>query len=59
MIEIFIDPPDGRRYGFPKCVTEEEWVSILDLKEWCIANGYPESEANKFGDYIPVWTYEL
>lgn len=58
MIKILIDPPDGWQYGFPKCVTEEEWERIIDLKEWCIANGYPESEANKFGDYISVWTHE-
>lgn len=59
MIKIVIDPPEGWRYGSPKYVTEEEWAHIKDLKKWCIANGYPESEANKYGDYLPVWEYEL
>jgi len=51
---ILIDPPSGWRYGFPKRITKEEYHSIKDLKEWCISNGYPKSEADSYGDYFNI-----
>lgn len=49
-----IDPPSGWKYGFPKSVTETEYKSITNFKQWCIDNGYPEKEANDLGEYFHV-----
>ena len=31
-----IDPPEGWKYGFPKSVTNEEYKSIKDFKQYDI-----------------------
>lgn len=51
---IFIDPPSGWKYGFPKGVTKEVYIGILNLKEWCIANGYPKKVADSYGDHFHI-----
>jgi len=51
---ISIDPPEGWKYGFPKSVTQEEYKQISSLKEWCIGNGYPKEEADKYGNYFNI-----
>lgn len=51
---ISIDPPEGWKYGFPKQVTQEEYKQISSLKEWCIGNGYPKEEADKYGNYFNI-----
>ena len=42
---LLIDPPSGWKYGFPKAITQEQYKSITDLRQWCLDNGYPSSEA--------------
>lgn len=44
---IFIDPPSGWKYGFPKQApaTLRE-MNGDDLNEWLLRNGYPEEEIN-------------
>jgi hypothetical protein len=51
---ITIDPPSGWKYGFPKAVTQEQYKSITNLKQWCIDNGYPKSEADIYGEYFYI-----
>jgi len=51
---ISIDPPEGWKYGFPKKVTQEQYKQIPSLKEWCIGNGYPKEEADKYGNYFNI-----
>ncbi len=51
---VFIDPPSGWKYGFPKSVTQEEYSKIKDFKAWCIANGYPKLEADSYGEHFHV-----
>jgi hypothetical protein len=51
---ILIDPPSGWKYGFPKAVTQEEYKSITNLKQWCIDNGYPKDEADSYGKYFHI-----
>lgn len=41
---ILIDPPSGWQYGFPKPFTKKPDES---LKDWLIANGYPEKLAQQ------------
>ena len=51
---ILIDPPSGWRYGFPKAITQEQYKDITNLKQWCIDNGYPLSEAISYGEYFNI-----
>ncbi len=53
-ISLTIDPPSGWKYGFPKAVTQEQYKSITDLKQWCIDNGYPKSEADSYGKHFHI-----
>ena len=51
---ILIDPPSGWMYGFPKAITQEQYKDITNLKQWCIDNGYPLSEAISYGEYFNI-----
>lgn len=39
---LYIDPPDGWRYGFPKPFHIEPYDSLLN---WLINNSYPKDNA--------------
>jgi hypothetical protein len=42
---VFIDPPSGWRYGFPKPAPENiRNMTQEQLHEWFAANGYPQKE---------------
>ena len=45
-LEVYIDPPEGWKYGFPKLVP----VTVTDLKKWLLNEGYPVSLLDKYGD---------
>lgn len=51
---LTIDPPSGWKYGFPKAVTQEQYESITNLKQWCIDQGYPKEEADSYGKYFHI-----
>lgn len=44
---VLIDPASGWMYGFPKLYTKTKEQS---LKDWLIANGYPEKLAQEVED---------
>ena len=51
--KVWVDPPSGWRYGFPKVWDK---VEHPDFKTWLFSEGYPEQEYEKFnGDYIRYW----
>lgn len=50
--KLYIDPPSGWRYGFPKEFTEED---CHNLELWLIANGYPEKDAAFGAKYARWW----
>lgn len=52
---VFLDPPSGWRYGFPKSIPSEEY-GLVDIREWLIDNGYPEGETDFAMKHIRVWT---
>jgi hypothetical protein len=61
---LFIDPPSGWKYGFPKeapkNLREMEWH---DLNNWLVENGYPIEEVeywskSKFGS-VPCRFFEM
>ena len=46
---LFIDPPSGWRYGFPKQAPANlRTMSPESLNEWLFQNGYPNEE-------IDIW----
>ena len=50
---IWIDPPGGWRYGFPKLKTDDSHVM-----EWLVKNGYPQQEIDELGDYFFTRSWE-
>lgn len=45
-----IDPPSGWMYGFPKILPDS--VGVTKIKEWLVANGYPQSEIDSYGKHF-------
>lgn len=56
MSKVWVDPPSGWKYGFPKL-----WDGKGNCNEWLVNNGYPKSEIDAMGDYFFVrqWNEEL
>lgn len=54
MREMWIDPPSGWRYGFPKKIP---LIQLKNATEWLIKNGYPSDEVIQYGDkfYYRLW----
>lgn len=46
---LFIDPPEGWRYGFPKIIPPEHQSRTL---EWLVEQGYPKTLLDSMGDYF-------
>jgi hypothetical protein len=55
MPKIWIDPPAGWRYGFPK-----QWNQIGNMNEWLLSEGYPQREIDSCGKHFFVrqWNVE-
>ena len=53
----YIDPPGGWKYGFPRIIPDD----ITNIREWIVANGYPQSEIDEYGDcfFSRYWTAEV
>jgi hypothetical protein len=56
---VWIDPPSGWKFGFPKLYDREKYP---DTNQWLVDNGYPQSMIDKFPDGLicgySVPTYE-
>lgn len=50
-LQIYIDPPSGWKYGFPKILP----VGIADLKQWFIDEGYPADQVDLAIKYSRMW----
>lgn len=48
---LYIDPPSGWRYGFPRVIPEDRRDEI---EKWLVENGYPQSEIDSLGKYFYV-----
>ena len=46
---LFIDPPSGWMYGFPKMIPKEHQHRTL---EWLVENGYPKALIDRMGDHF-------
>lgn len=53
--KLWIDPPSGWRYGFPKT-----WDQTGDMQEWLLSEGYPQQEIDACGKsfYVRQWSDE-
>jgi len=62
MSKVFIDPPEGWKFGFPKTVDEEIYNSWneLEFHRWLVDNGYPRRLIESLGDqfHIRCWREE-
>jgi hypothetical protein len=52
---LYIDPPSGWRYGFPRVIPEDR---RNELNKWLVENGYPQSEIDSLGKYFYVRIWE-
>jgi hypothetical protein len=47
---MWIDPPSGWRYGFPKI-----WTRQVPIQQWLIDNGYPEQDVEWASEHMRWW----
>jgi len=52
---LYVDLPEGWRYGFPKAVPKDR---EHDLRAWVIEQGYPEKMFDKHG-LLRCWREEV
>ena len=53
--KLWIDPPAGWKYGFPKVYDREVDGNCT---EWMLKNGYPQKEIDSCGDHFYVRQWE-
>ena len=54
MTTLFVDPPSGWKYGFPKAVPEGiSNVGGFSFNKWLVENGYPQKLINDFDGEVP------
>jgi hypothetical protein len=53
-MRVFIDPPSGWQYGFPKVYDS---LKDGDVHQWLIREGYPQKEIDSLGKsfYFRSW----
>jgi len=56
MPKMYIDPPSGWKYGFPKVYDRD---TDGDCTKWLLANGYPQKEIDSCGDQFHVRMWEV
>jgi len=51
---MYIDPPSGWKYGFPKVLPNP---MPEDLYDWLVSKGYPQKEIDSCGKhfYYRIW----
>lgn len=52
---VWVDPPDGHLYGFPKIYEPQKDGYV---NHWLIRNGYPKEKIPIKGMYIRWWQVE-
>lgn len=53
-MKVWIDPPSGWKYGFPKIYDPDCGLNVM---EWLVKEGYPQKEIDYIGRlfYIRKW----
>lgn len=54
MNKVYVDPPHGKQYNFPKIWDKDEFPN---MEKWLVDNGYPQSMIDKLGErfYCRFW----
>jgi hypothetical protein len=52
-MKMWVDPPSGWRYGFPKI-----WTRQVPIQQWLIDNGYPEQDVEWASEHMRWWPVE-
>jgi len=52
-MKMWVDPPSGWRYGFPKI-----WTRQAPIQQWLIDNGYPEQDVEWASQRMRWWPVE-
>lgn len=55
MTAYMVDPPAGWRHGFPKRCPEDVWGDQTKLRDWLVAEGYPEQGVDFAMKHLRVW----
>ena len=50
---MWVDPPSGWRYGFPKIYKKDR-----PIQQWLIDNGYPEHDVEWASEHMRWWPVE-
>jgi hypothetical protein len=50
MEKMWVDPPSGWQYGFPKLYDKQ-----VPLAQWLIDNGYPAEDTEFALQYLRIW----
>ena len=57
MATIWIDPPNGWRYGFAKAIPAQIIAKGDEaIKTWLLLNGYTQHELDNGGDRWRIWS---
>ena len=57
---MYIDPPSGWMYGFPKeAPANLREMNDDQLNEWLVSNGYPQEEVDRWKNSVPCRFFEM
>ena len=51
---LYIDPPSGWKFGYPKILPKE----VSDVRQFLLDNGYPEKDVDFALRYLRMWEEE-
>lgn len=51
MSYVWVDPPEGWKYGFPKLLNKDKYPVV---REWMTKHGYPDDGAS-WRDHYRMW----
>ncbi len=55
---VYIDPPEGWKYGFPKAIPEDKLKGISRISDWLVEEGYPKSVIDNYGAHFFYRTWQ-
>lgn len=56
---IWVDPPSGWKFGFPKSIDKEKYTfANFSLLKWLVDNGYPQGLIDELGENFTVRCWE-
>ena len=50
-MRVWVDPPEGWQYGFPRLWDSNEETNLI---RWLQQNGYPDSVRESYGEFFMI-----